>query len=396
MKLYVKLEAPFEWVRAIGQNVEAFGEVGALSEYPLDDADELIGVVPGEWVTAHVVSIPARSKKQFQAAVPFALEELVSEEIENLHFICPQWRAGEDAVVFVIAKSKMLEWQSLANDNKLPLDKLTAEHSLLPFHEGSDCSLALCVNANGLDNQFNASHRNGVGVSIDSEFIDVWLMGLPLDHVIAVNDEEATKELIASNPDRDFRHWPFGHKLAHWLEHEPVKSHDLYADEYRPSVRKFNFGSFMMPLVILATAIISVMAYDTYRYLALHAEIKSLNEKQEIIVKEIFPEVGSFNRDGARAAMQKAMSEFDGGGPREISAQLILAKSSKVLKSQRVTLSGVSYRDSELIITCLLNDFSQVDKITQQLNSQAGMSAILDSSASDDGRVFATYKLKAG
>jgi hypothetical protein len=138
------------------------------------------------------------------------------------------------------------------------------------------------------------------------------------------------------------------------------------------------------------------MAYDTYRYLALHAEIKSLNEKQEIIVKEIFPEVGSFNRDGARAAMQKAMSEFDGGGPREISAQLILAKSSKVLKSQRVTLSGVSYRDSELIITCLLNDFSQVDKITQQLNSQAGMSAILDSSASDDGRVFATYKLKAG
>ena len=75
MKLYVRIEAPFEWVRVSGQNVEAFGEVPGLADYPISDEEELVGVVPGEWVTAHRISLPAKSKRQFQAAVPYALEE---------------------------------------------------------------------------------------------------------------------------------------------------------------------------------------------------------------------------------------------------------------------------------------------------------------------------------
>jgi len=65
MKLFLKLEAPFEWVRIKGDRVEAFGEVANLDGYPINDEDDVIGVVPGEWVTSHQVTLPAKTRKQF-------------------------------------------------------------------------------------------------------------------------------------------------------------------------------------------------------------------------------------------------------------------------------------------------------------------------------------------
>jgi len=80
MKIYLRLEAPFEWVRISGQKVEAFGEVPSLAEYPVSKDDDVYGVVPGDWVTTHRVTLPAKSRKQFNIALPYALEESISED----------------------------------------------------------------------------------------------------------------------------------------------------------------------------------------------------------------------------------------------------------------------------------------------------------------------------
>ena len=69
MKIYLNLEAPYEWVKVNGQNVEAFGEVASPDEYPHGEEDHVIGVVPGEWVTTHQVSLPAKTRKQFGADI---------------------------------------------------------------------------------------------------------------------------------------------------------------------------------------------------------------------------------------------------------------------------------------------------------------------------------------
>jgi len=395
MKLYVKLEAPYEWVRVTGNKVEAFGVVPTPSDYPLGEEDELIGVVPSKWVTAHAVNLPAKTKRQFQAAVPYALEEAVSEDVESLHFTCPQWKAGETLNVYVVAKEKMREWQQSANQHKLPLDRIIAEYSLLPFHDAADCSLAIITVPPDNQAEIVANHRQGGGVSIDPDFIDVWLMDVPISSTIAVNDEALTTQLIESHSDRDFRYWSFGNKLAHWLEHEPIHNYDLLADEFRPSVRSFEWRSFMVPIAVVATAVFCVFLYDTYRYFALHAEIRSIQEEQQKIVMNSFPELDFVDPNSARSIMQQAISRL-GGKPKSATAQSVLAEAAGVLKSQNVSLSNIVYRDSEMIITCLLNDFSQVDKLMVQLNSRPNIKASLQSSASDDGQIVASYVLTTG
>jgi general secretion pathway protein L len=394
MKLYIKLEAPFEWVRLNGGRVEAFGEVPTLSDCPLCDEDEMVGVVPGEWVTAHKISLPAKTRKMFQIAVPFALEDSVSEDVEQLHFVCPQWKANQETLVYVTAKQKMQNWQELANEHQLPLDSLIADHSLLPFHNAADCSIALVDDKLTSKQQLLANHKTDGGVCVDPEFIDVWLMGISMTSTVAVNDEQLTQQLIADHPDRDFRHWDFGNKMAHWLEHPIENTYDLFIDQYRPSVRHFSWSSFAVPAGVLIAALLLTFVYDTYRYFALHTEISAIDQEQQQLVSQTFPSLGTVQAGKVRFMMEQAIMRM-GGRAQPINLPLMLSEASFVLKRNRVTLGDIVFRDSELILACVLNDFSQVDMLTTQLNARPRIRAALQSSASDDGRIVASYSITA-
>lgn len=393
MKLYIRLEAPFEWVRVGGKIVEAFGEVPGLADYPFSEEDELVGVVPGEWVTTHRISLPAKSKRQFMAAVPYALEESISEDVEKLHFICPHWKAGEQCTVYVVAKRKMHEWQALANEYQLPLEKLVAEHALLPVHDAADCSVALVATQAAAKPHIVANHQ-GIGVCTDPDFIDVLLMDVPMTSTIAVNNKELTEQLIADHPDRDFRFWGFGDKLAHWLEQSHAIPQDLYTDDFRPSVRRISWRSFALPIGLLAAATALIIIYDSYRYLSLHAELSAINAEQRQIITANFPEIEYVEPAKERFMMEQALQRM-GGVQLQASAQSMLAETAAVLGGQKVTLSNVVYRDSQLVITCQLNDFSQVDQLTKELNARPQIRADLQSSAADDGQIIASYTISS-
>lgn len=388
MKLFIRLEAPYEWVRVNAAKVEAFGEVASLNDYPLSEDAMVIGVVPGEWVTSHEVALPAKSRKQFNAALPYALEEAISEDVENMHFSCQRWKVDEACAVMVVAKDKMRYWQALANDHRLPIEQLLPDYALLPFHDSADYSLSLN------EGQLLANRRNGQGVSLDTDLIDVWMMEVPLDATIAVNDQQLTERLIREHPDRDFRHWPFGHKIAHWLDYVSAFDIDLWSDQYRPSIGNKAWRAFSLPIALLVVAVASVVLYDIYRYVSLHSEIKSIHQESASILEQHFPELGSVEPSTERSFMERALASGGGVG-RANSVQAMLADTADVLRRQNVSITNMVFRDSQLIITCLLNDFSQVDRVTRQLNARPRLSADLQSSSNDDGEITASYVVRA-
>lgn len=387
MKIYLRLEAPFEWVRINAKQVDAFGEVPALADYPIGEDDEVIGVVPGEWVTTHRVLLPAKTRKQFNAALPYALEESISEEVENMHFVCGNWKAGEHVTVSVVSKTKMLQWRELATEHRLPVQQLLPDHALIPFHEAADCTIALG------DNSLLANHRDGQGVSIDPDFLEIWLMDIPIDATIAVNDESLTEQLIRDHADRDVRHWPFGSKMAHWLEYQPSVALDLWADKYKPKVRRAGKQSFLIPAAIFCVAVVLKLGYDSYQYVSMHNEIASIQQESQEILAARFPIFSDPEPGSERKLMEQAMARL-GGPDRSNSMHSTLAEASKVLMNQRASLTNLVFRNDELILSALLNDFSQVDQITKQFNRKRTLDAQLQSSSSEDGKVVANYSIK--
>jgi type II secretion system protein L len=387
MKIYVKLEAPFEWVRINAKQVEAFGEVPSLADYPIGDEDTIIGVISGEWVTTHKVDLPAKTRKHFNTALPYALEESISEDVENMHFVCQNWKAGEVCNVSVVAKYKMLEWQALATEHRLSIEQLVADYMLVPFHEAADYSIAL------YGDKLLSHQRDGYGVSIDKDFLEVCLMELPVNETVAVNDEALTEQLISEYPDRDFRHWPFGSKLSHFLEYKPQLMLDLWGDKYKPKVRRQGKNAFLWPVLCIALAIVIKMAFDSYRYVSMHSEIAEIQTEQKAILLESFPLLDAVASGTEREMMELAIARM-GGPDRTKSMHSALADAAKVLRQQKVSLLNIVYRNGELILTCKLNDFSQVDTLTKQFNRTPSLVASLQSSASEDGDVVANYSLR--
>jgi type II secretory pathway component PulL len=149
-----------------------------------------------------------------------------------------------------------------------------------------------------------------------------------------------------------------------------------------------------VPAALVVAAIIVSGLYDTYRYFALHSEIASIDREQQKIIKDVFPELGYVEPNQERFMMEQALSRMN-GAPQSASAQSMLAETATVLRRQNVTLANIVYRDSELIITCQLSDFSQVDLLTNQLNARPRINARLQSSAADDGEIIASYRLTA-
>lgn len=391
MKLYVNLEAPYEWVRVNGLKVEAYGEVPSLSEYPISEEDDLVGVVPGSYVTVHTVTSPARTRKQFLAALPYSLEESVSEDVEDLYFVPLNWRVNQATKVLVIARSKMSEWQDLANQHKLPLQRLIPDYDLLPLHQVAECTMALKQDA---DNRvLLVRSRDGDGLSIDADFIEQWLMTMPESTTIAVADEPLVEQLRQQFSDRDFRYWDFGDRTAHWLELPNDSKLDLLGNEYRPKVKRIGKQSFLLPVVLLIGAIGLMLLFNVYRYFSFHAEIKNIDAEQQRIIVEKLPDLAGVSKGKERYMMEQAiLRQQDGEQP--ASFVELLATAAKVLRRQKVTLSEVSYRNSQMVLSCNLRDLSQVDMINRLLNQNSRMSSRLESSSSDDGKVTANYLLQ--
>ena len=387
MKIYLKLEAPFEWVRVNGKQVDAFGEVPSLADYPIADDDDVIGVVAGEYVTTHKVNLPAKTRKQFNTALPYALEDFISEDVENMHFICPNWKANKECFVYVVAKEKMLEWKALATKYRLPIEQLLPEYSLVPFHDAADYSLALC-------NEKILSHqRSGYGVSIDKDFLDVCLMEIPINETVAVNNEALTEQLILDNPDRDFRYWSFGSKMNHFLEYTPNSSLDLWGDKYKPVIRRRAIKAFLAPIALIVMVIVLKLGFDSYRYFSLHAEIASIQAESKHLLQGSFPLLDNVAPGSERQMMAKAIARA-GGSDRSKNVHSVLADVAKVLGRQNISLTNIVYRNKELILTCKLNNYSQVDTLTKQFNRTGSLQAKLQSSVSEKGFVIANYSLR--
>ena len=68
----------------------------------------LVLLVNGEWVTQATAEVPAKSYKQMRQAAPYALEDLLSEEIESLHFAFDEKKKSKTSKINVLVIDKVL------------------------------------------------------------------------------------------------------------------------------------------------------------------------------------------------------------------------------------------------------------------------------------------------
>lgn len=74
-------------------------------------------IIPNDDVVLTSIKIPSKNKKQLLQAIPFALEENLAEDIEDLHFSIHQDNPENDTNVAVINRNKLESYISLLKTN---------------------------------------------------------------------------------------------------------------------------------------------------------------------------------------------------------------------------------------------------------------------------------------
>jgi general secretion pathway protein L len=101
---------------------------GPLQEAAIDAADRnVIVLVPGTEVLTTTVDIPVRGNK-LQAALPYALEEYLAEDVDKLHFAAGARRSSGRVPVSVVSREKFLGWLSLLAAAGIKPSSVIAEH----------------------------------------------------------------------------------------------------------------------------------------------------------------------------------------------------------------------------------------------------------------------------
>lgn len=102
---------------------------GALADASRDVGDRaVIVLVPATEVATLSVDIPARGAR-LAAALPYALEDQVADDVESLHFAAGVRRDNGRLPVAVVARGKMAEWLALFEDAGIQVAKLIPENN---------------------------------------------------------------------------------------------------------------------------------------------------------------------------------------------------------------------------------------------------------------------------
>lgn len=102
---------------------------GPLSEAAAALGDrKVIVLVPGVEVLSTSVDIPVKSAARIQAALPFALEEFLADDVDDLHFAAgPRYENGQ-IPVSVVREDRLREWLDLLDDAGITPSSIIADN----------------------------------------------------------------------------------------------------------------------------------------------------------------------------------------------------------------------------------------------------------------------------
>jgi general secretion pathway protein L len=101
---------------------------GNLSEARSDvGTRSVIVLVPSADVLTTTVDLPLKGGARMQAALPFALEEFVAEDVDRLHFAAGARRASGRTPVSVVNREKLKQWLARLDDAGISPASIIAE-----------------------------------------------------------------------------------------------------------------------------------------------------------------------------------------------------------------------------------------------------------------------------
>lgn len=349
---------------------------------------QIVFAAPGEDVRLLEVSVTREERRHLDQALPFMLEEQLSEDIEGLHFARGKYH-GNELQVAVVSEDCMGEWQAQLGDLP-PMLPWIPEPLLLPWQNGEWTVV--------LDGD-RALLRLGPGRGACIEFSHLPLLlsslgGQAPDRVVVYAPDDTQRPVFESWADRlEWRRGGLAEALL--LGQRSEASLDLRQGAWAPRLPYEAWWRQWRP--VAAVLLVGLVLHTGATWLDLRRldrENLVLRGEVQALYRQVNPRGNVVDAERQLRRQIQALS----GEAGDSSFTALLAPLGEAVSERRDTrLASLNYsqRSGELRVNLLAPDFDEVEALRQAL-IKAGLQAKLENTSRNRDRVRARLSIGGG
>jgi len=389
-------EDTWRWLR-LGEDGTPQGGVHAGSL--VNAVGEAVGLrvtvlVPGSECLLSRVQIPGRNRQKLLRAVPFALEEQLSDEVENLHFAVGKPMADGAWPVVVISRQYMQGLLDAIAAAGLDVQQVISELQAIPAAENEitvllDGEIAL-VRSGPFSGYVADSENLGLLLAAEPPPEDAPLPALRL----LLREHSQLPDTAAYAAETRLQQFA-GDPLLVFAQGLDANAINLLqgafsrTGEWLRMLRPWRATAALLLAGLLVSTV--VMGVD---YVRLDRESDQLRAAIEDTFRKALP--GITRIVNPRVQMQQQLDQVQrglgaGGGFLEL-----LAKAGAVFKGiQGVEVQGVTFRGGRLDVDLMVSNLQLLDELKQKLSQDGGLSVEIQSATSAaDQRVQSRLRIQ--
>ena len=335
----------------------------------------VVVLVPGAEVSLAEARVPGRNRQRLLRAIPYALEEQLATDVEELHFALGPVGEGNQYPVAVVERSSMSAWAALLRENGIQAEQLIPETLALP----SDAGWSLMVDGETV--LVRSGDYAGFAADIDN---------LPVLFSLFEAKQQApeTARVFGSTVldlgavDVEFvdqREQPLELLARGWAQGPVI---NLLQGAYS---RRAEWGRLLRPWIasaaLLLAGFILVGVSTGLNYFRLSGQREQLSAEIEDVYRKAFPQAKRIVNP--RAQMEQKLQQLRrqaGGGNTDFLA--MFAETAGVVRAtEGINVRSASYRNGRLDLDLQADNLQILDSLKQSLVSSGLMSAEIQSAS---------------
>jgi len=393
----------FSWFKIESGEISHRGESTLESIAEVQNNSRIVLLVPTQDVLLTELALPTRNPQKIRQAIPYALEEQLTEDVEALHFAIDKVDSAGRCGVAVVKQSKMVEWLKPFDDAGIRLSQILPDMVTLPVNEG-ECSLVV-----GEDSALlRLSQREGYVLPREGlvSLINGALALLKHEHEQA--QESAAPELLRIYPCHEVE--PFnleglnikyefascdGGIEQHTMQQlSRPQTLDLLQGEFN---RKEQLWRHLKPWRAAAVLFLSVFLVQGFGSMVESQRLAGMEQQLqadiEKVYRDTFPEARKIINP--RLQMEQKLKALSRQGEEGVFSRLLVIATPEIAKIEGANIEVLRYKQDSLELDIVLKDLPSLDLLKEQLTGK-GLQTTIQNATSTEDSVSGRITIKGG
>ena len=345
----------------------------------------VVVLLPNSDVVLTQVNIPSKNKKQLAQAIPFALEDTLAEDIENLHFATHQQEALGDSNVAIINRERLDLVITLLRKNGITAHYILPQLLSQAYSENTWSIIQQPIDLNG-NRPITIRLTEFNGFSCDKNLLNIFLT----EQLEKTEPEALVTNIDVSELPKSLQSLSLTTVDPTLVQYNSIEKalplNLLTGFVSQKSVSSFDWKAWRPPIILASLIGIIWLGIMGWQNSELQQQNKQLSQSINSLFKATFPESRLID---APQQMSNELTKLKKGTSGTVGSPLpLIADISPLLKLYKdLTLKEIRYQENELVLVMQAPSLTHLENFKKDAAKKSNLKVSIKSSTTTADKV---------